>query len=136
MPGDDDTGIEWVERDSRTWVLFAHQPDQLTARMTVTYLETGGVEARVGSQGGRYCVEVPEGQLEQAYTVYTPPDSGVLPPMQEDSGKTGVHTGRRLRQRLTETAPPEKGYLRLGLWALRLAVIAIMAGLLLLVFAD
>lgn len=135
MPGDDDTSIEWIERDSRNWVLFAHQPDQVTARMTVTYLETGGVEARVGSQHGHYCVEVPEGQLEEAYAVYTPPESGVMPPMQEDSRKTGVHTGVHLKIRLTE-ANRKKRRRRLGIWALRLVVIAILTALLLVIFAG
>ncbi|MCG3183531.1 MAG: hypothetical protein ICCCNLDF_01635 [Planctomycetes bacterium] len=131
MAGSEDTDIQWLERDSREWVLFAHQPDQLTARMTCTYLETGGVEARVGSQGGRYCVEVPVLQLEKAYSVYTPHDSAIAPPMQEDSRSTGIHTGRRLREQLrpqTETARPR----RLLKWLVRLAVIGALAAVILL----
>lgn len=135
MPGDDDTGIEWIERDRRNWVLFAHQPDQITARMTVTYLEAGGVEARVGSQGGSYCVEVPETQLENAYSVYTPPESGVLPPMQEESRKTGVHTGVHLKIRLTK-ATRQRRMRSAGKWLLRVLVVAILAGLILVIFAG
>ena len=103
--------------------------------MTVTYLESGGVEARVGSQHGHYCVEVPETQLEEAYAVYTPPESGVMPPMQEESRKTGVHTGVHLKIRLTE-ASRKKRVQRLGKWALRLVVIAVLTGLLLVIFAG
>ena len=135
MPGDDDTSIEWIARDSRNWVLFAHQPDQVTARMTVTYLETGGIEARVGSQHGHYCVEVPEGQLEEAYTVYTPPESGVMPPMQENSAKTGVHTGRRLRLGLTEPGRKERTR-TVGKWLLRALVLAILTALVLVILAG
>jgi hypothetical protein len=138
MPGEDDTNVEWVKRDSREWVLFAHQPDQVTARMTCTYLETGGVEARVGTHGGQYCVEVPLDQLETAYTVYTPPESGVLPAMEVRS-KTGIHTGVHLRDMLKNPKPaePEKhvgGWLLR--WLLRVILLAVLAGLLLLIFAD
>ncbi|MCA8914360.1 MAG: hypothetical protein KDB90_03025 [Planctomycetes bacterium] len=137
MPGEDDTNVEWVKRDSREWVLFAHQPDQLTARMTCTYLESGGIDARVGTQAGHYCVEVPLEQLETAYTVYTPADSGVLPAM-EVSRKTGIHTGIHLREMLknagSEADEPERG--RALRWVLRLVVIAALVGLLLLVFAE
>ncbi|MBZ0134843.1 MAG: hypothetical protein K8I27_00555 [Planctomycetes bacterium] len=132
MPGDDDTSIEWLERDSRPWVLFALQPDQLTARMTITYLEAGGIEARVGTTSGHYCVEVPQGQLEQARAVYTPAESGVMPPMQEISRKTGVHTGVHLKLRLTEPRRKERKR-AIGKWALRLAVVAGITALLLLI---
>ena len=137
MPGDDDTNVEWVQRDSREWVLFAHQPDQLTARMTCTYLESGGIDARVGTHAGHYCVEVPLEQLETAYTVYTPADSGVLPAM-EVSRKTGIHTGVHLRDMLkkagSEADEPQRG--RSIRWVLRLVVVAALVGLLLLLFAD
>ena len=137
MAGNDDTDIQWLERDSREWVLFAHQPDQLTARMTCTYLETGGVEARVGSQGGRYCVEVPASQLERAFTVYTPHDSGIEPPMQEDSRSTGIHTGRRLREQLLASHPEKpRPRRRLLKWLLRVIVIAALVGLLLMILQD
>src|SRR5690606_20329324 len=105
MPGDDDTDVQWVKRDSREWVVFAMQPDQLTARMTCTYLESGGIEARVGTHSGHYCVEVPEEQFESAFQVYTPPDSGILPAM-EVSRKTGIHTGVHLKEVLKKG--PEK----------------------------
>lgn len=135
MPGDEDTSIEWIERDARNWVLFALQPDQVTARMTVTYLETGGIEARVGTQQGHYCVEVPEQQLEEAYSVYTPPESGVMPPMQEDSRKTGVHTGVHLKIRLTQAAR-KKRMRGLGKWVLRIVVLGTLIALVMLVFAS
>ncbi|MCA8918500.1 MAG: hypothetical protein KDB32_05435 [Planctomycetes bacterium] len=136
MAGNDDTDIYWIERDSREWVMFTHQPDQLTARMTCTYLETGGVEARVGSLGGRYCVEVPAAQLELAFTVYQPVDSAIMPPMAESSRKTGIHTGQRLRDEMRKRNPSgRKLHLSLGMkWVLRLAAIAGLALLLLLFF--
>lgn len=136
MPGDEDTDIHWHARDLREWVLFAHQPDQLTARMTCTYLETGGVEARVGSQGGRYCVEVPATQLEVAFTVYQPSDSSISPPMAEESRKTGIHTGHRLREGVLKLANPEPETRPNPLlkWLLRFIVIAALVGLLLLIF--
>ncbi|MCB9893983.1 MAG: hypothetical protein H6839_06035 [Planctomycetes bacterium] len=138
MPGEDDTNVEWVKRDSREWVVFAHQPDQLTARMTCTYLESGGIEARVGTQAGHYCVEVPLEQLEDAFTVYTPPDSGVLPAM-EVSRKTGIHTGVHLRdmlknQQASGASEPRRS--RRLLWLFRLVVLAVLVALLLFLFAD
>jgi hypothetical protein len=131
MAGSEDTDIQWIERDAREWVVFAWQPDQLTARMTCTYLETGGVESRVGSQGGRFCVEVPILQLEKAYSVYTPHDSAIAPPMQEDSRSTGIHTGRRLREQLLgqQESPPPRRLLK---WLLRLALVGAAAAVILL----
>lgn len=138
MAGTDDTDIHWIERDSREWVLFTHQPDQLTARMTCTYLETGGVEARVGTEGGKYCVEVPISQFEQAFTVYQPADSSIVPPMAESSRKTGIHTGQRLRDEiLKRNTPSSQRRLNRGLkWALRLILITGLAVLLLLIFQS
>jgi hypothetical protein len=135
----DEADIEWLERDAREWVLFVNQPDQLTARMTCTYLETGGVEARVSTQAGRFCVEVPVHQLETACTIYTPADSAITPPMQEESRKTGIHTGRHLREQMARQAEPEKPVPqggRLAKWVLRLIVLAILAALILLIFGD
>lgn len=138
MTAAEDTDIEWLERDSREWVLFAHQPDQLTARMTCTYLEAGGVEARVASHSGRYCVEVPAAQLENAMQVYSPVESGVLPAMQEDSRKTGIHTGTFLREQLKkQPAPkPQARGSGVGRWLLRLVVMAVLAGLIFLILSS
>jgi hypothetical protein len=139
VPPDEDTDIEWLERDARAWVLFVNQPDQLTARMTCTYLETGGVEARVSTHAGRYCVEVPVHQLETACTIYMPGDSAITPPMQEESRKTGIHTGRHLREQLAkqaETASPARPGGRVTKWLLRLVVLAILGTLILLIFGD
>jgi hypothetical protein len=136
MAGEEDTDIRWVERDSREWVLFAHQPDQLTARMTCTYLETGGVEARVGSQGGNYCVEVPATQIDRAFAVYQPADSNITPPMDEQSRKTGVHTGKHLRESILKQARKQERKRRNPalLWLLRVLVIGALVALLLLIF--
>ena len=136
---DNEADIQWLERDARDWVLFVNQPDQLTARMTCTYLETGGVEARVSSLAGRFCVEVPAHQLEAALSVYTPGESGILPAMQEETRKTGIHTGRHLREQLTaktEPATAQRQGNRLLKWVLRLIVLAILAALILLIFGD
>ena len=137
MAGDEDTSIEWLERDSREWVVYAIQSDQVTARVTCTYLETGGVEARVGTHSGHYCVEVPANQLETAFTIYTPPDSGILPAV-EVNRKTGIHTGVHLRKMLKQAnteseAPAKRPMLK---WLLRLVVLTVLAGLLLLFFTD
>lgn len=129
--------FEWVERDARQWVLLAYQPDQLTARMTCTYLEAGGVEGRVASLQGRYCVEVPAEQLDVALTVYTPSESGVLPAMQEETRKTGIHTGRFLREQLAKhSAPGEARRFPMAKWLLRVVVVAVLVALLLLLFAS
>jgi hypothetical protein len=133
---DEHSDIQWFERDAREWVLLAYQPDQLTARMTCTYLEAGGVEGRVATSQGRYCVEVPAAMLEVALTVYTPSESGVLPAMQEETRKTGIHTGRFLREQLAQRAEPARERAGAGKWLLRLVVIAILVALLLLIFAG
>lgn len=134
---DDPSDVQWTERDTREWALFAYQPDQLTARLTCTYLETGGIEARVGTQSGRYCVEVPFDQYEDAFVVYTPPESAILPPMQEAHSKTGIHTGRRLREQLmtreVERAKPPRTALK---WLIRLVVIAAVTVVMLLLLSD
>lgn len=131
--------VQWVERDTREWVLLAEQPDLVMARMLVTYLETSGIDARVGSVGGRYCVEVPDDQYTDAIAVHEPAED-FAPPMQEErSSKTGVHTGRRIRAGLGDTAGPDTGpgsgriWLR---WLLRVAAIAVAAILLLVLFAS
>jgi hypothetical protein len=135
---DEQAEVEWLERDTREWVLLAYQSDQLTARMTCTYLEAGGVEGRVATNQGRYCVEVPVEMLETALTVYTPSESGVLPAMQEETRKTGIHTGRHLREQLSRqaTVEPRRGHFPLGKWVLRIAVLAVLAGLILLLLGD
>jgi hypothetical protein len=134
---DDPSDVQWTERDTREWVLFAYQPDQLTARLTCTYLETGGVEARVGTQNGRYCVEVPFEQYEDAFVVYTPPESAIVPPMQEAHSKTGIHTGRRLREQLKARDPePERPPRKALKWLIRLAVIAAVTVVMLLLLSD
>lgn len=101
MPEPDESNVEWVPRDAREWVPLTYAPDQVTARMTITYLEAAGIEARVGSQGGRFTVEVPLDQFEEAVSVHQPLDSAIAPPMQETASKTGVHTGRHIRERMT-----------------------------------
>lgn len=134
-------GVEWLERDSRDWEVLSHTHDQMTARMACTYLETAGVEARVGTSGGRYCVEVPADQLERALQVHAPADSEIAPPLEESGKKTGIHTGHRLREALKnpEAEPPPKqprSVERTIKWVLRVAVLAILAALLLLIFAT
>jgi hypothetical protein len=74
--------------------------------------------------------------MEMAREVYTPSESGVLPAMQEETRKTGIHTGRHLRAQLARQAAPEPRGSVLGTWLLRLVVVAILVGLLLLVFAS
>ncbi|MCC7509726.1 MAG: hypothetical protein IT464_10155 [Planctomycetes bacterium] len=113
MPEPDESNVEWVPRDAREWVPLTYVPDQVTARMTITYLEAAGIEARVGSQGGRFTVEVPLDQFEEAVSVHQPLDSAIAPPMQETASKTGVHTGRHIRERMTareteQDAEPEQ----------------------------
>ncbi len=100
MPEPDESNVEWVPRDAREWVPLTYAPDQVTARMTITYLESAGIEARVGSQAGRFTVEVPLSQFEEAVSVHQPLDSAIAPPMQESASKTGVHTGRHIRERM------------------------------------
>ena len=43
-----------------------------------------------------------------ALTVYTPSESGVLPAMQEETRKTGIHTGRFLREQLAKQSAPDE----------------------------
>ena len=127
--------VQWVERDTREWMMLAEQPDLVMARMLVTYLETSGLDARVGSVGGKYCVEVPEDQYQDAIAIHEPGED-YPPPMQEErSSKTGVHTGRRIKAGLQDAPSGDKGrpWLR---WVLRVGVIAVLCALLLILFAS
>lgn len=136
MPDDDPGPIEWFERDTRDWIPLAHTPDQVSARMTVTYLEASGFEARVGSEGGQFTVEVPYEQYEDALNHYQPMDSSVSPPMQEATSKTGVHTGRHIRERIAareEEQLPERP--RRGGIVLKLLLLLALAALVLIVLA-
>lgn len=134
MPDDDSDAIEWVERDTRDWVPLAHSADQVSARMIATYLEASGFEARVGTEAGQFTIEVPYEQYEEASAHYQPMDSSISPPMQEASGKTGVHTGRHIRQRMAAHDEPEVGPRRGG-WALKLILVLAVAALVLLLLA-
>jgi len=134
MTGQGDTSVEWVERDRRNWLALAPMPDMLTARMFVTMLESNELEGRVGTQGGRFTIEVPEEHYEAALALYEPGESGVHPPLEEARQKTGIHTGRRIKQematRALERRPPSR--LRWIALAVALAVsVALVAGLLL-----
>lgn len=76
---------------AREWVPLSDAPDEVMARMTVTYLEAARVEARVACHGEHFCVEVPAEQFDHACAVCGPVDSGIFPTMQESTGNTGIH---------------------------------------------
>lgn len=129
MTGPEETGMEWVERDRRNWLALAPMPDQLTARMFVTMLEGNELEGRVGSQGGRFVVEVPEDQYEAALALYQPNESGAHPPLEEARQKTGIHTGHRIKQEMATRAMERntaKKPRALALWIL-LAILGLAA---------
>ena len=83
--------------------------------------------------------------LRDMSSLPTPPaaasdDSEIAPPMQEDARKTGVHTGRRLREAMkhlpeddAESAPVAPKLIK---WAIRIVILAILVALLLLIFAS
>ncbi|MBK9976047.1 MAG: hypothetical protein IPP14_14840 [Planctomycetes bacterium] len=125
----EESNVQWVARDARTWVTLATMPDQLTARMFVTMLEANELEGRVGTQAGDFVVEVPLEQRDQALGLYHPTDSSIAPPLEEARQKTGIHTGHRIRQEMATRAvnrteagasAKRKGWL---LWAVLLALL-------------
>lgn len=91
--------IRWEPRDTREWTVLSAEDDQLTARLVCTFLEANEIDARVGSRQGRFTVEVPQEQLEQARQIHgeNPTDTNVvnLPPLQEV-----LTTVRRIRAEL------------------------------------
>lgn len=130
----EESSVQWVARDARTWVTLAPMPDQLTARMFVTMLEANELEGRVGTQAGHYVVEVPIDQRDQALGLYHPTDSSIAPPLEEARQKTGIHTGHRIKQEMAtravtraETASRGRGWL---LWVLAAGLLAALAMLL------
>lgn len=129
MTGDSETSVEWVERDRRSWLALATMPDMLTARMFVTMLEGNELEGRVGTTGGQFTIEVPEEQYEAALALYQPGESGLHPPLEEARQKTGIHTGRRIKQEMATRALErnQPGRLRWVLVAVALAASAALA---------
>jgi len=131
MTGKEDTNVEWVERDQRRWMPLAPMPDMLTARMFVTMLESNELEGRVGTQGGKFTIEVPEEHYMNALQLYQPGDSGVHPPLEEARQKTGIHTGHRIKQEMATRALERRDNEKTGLpgWliAVILAVLALGA---------
>lgn len=97
--------IRWEPRDTREWTVLSAEDDQLTARLVCTFLEANEIDARVGSRQGRFTVEVPQEQLEQARQIHgeNPTDTNVvnLPPLQEVATvRTSQTTVRRIRAEL------------------------------------
>jgi hypothetical protein len=127
---DDDSSVDWVKTDHRKWVPVTWHRDEITARMNVTYLDSHDIEARVGHVDDYFCVEVPFECLDEAAAMSEGMESGIVTPLQEERTKTGVHTGRHIRERLA--AHGRKQSPRRLPWALALAVlIVVIAGIIL-----
>ena len=115
--------IRWEPRDQRLWVVVSAEEDQLTARLVCTFFESNRIDARVGSRGGRFTVEVPAEQEQQARALHgeDPSESNLvnLPPLQEVSTvRTSQTTVRRIRQELIKrgmSEPAPSNHSRIGL---------------------
>ncbi len=138
MDGSDDSDNE-RKRDRRTWLELTRTRNQLTARMTCTYLEEAGVEARVRTQDGHYCVEVPEYQFDDALLACEPADSNIVPAMTESQRQTDMHVPPPLQESLKnpKQLSEEERLTRAAVilrWTFRIIVILILIALLLIVF--
>lgn len=106
VPESESKRIKWEPRDTRDFEVLSAEEDQLTARLVCTFLESNGIEARVGSRNGRFIVEVPVELLPQARALHgeDPSESNIvnLPPLQEVSTvRSSQTTVRRIRAELT-----------------------------------
>lgn len=103
--------IEFIE-DDRKWVPLCTQADEVSARLTITWLESNQIEARLGDWDGEVCIEVPEEDYRLAVGIYDPQASRIVPPMQETSSATGKHTQRVISAAMNEQRRERQEILR------------------------
>ena len=129
MPQKKTTRVDWVARDTRQWVALETEPDHVTARMVRTMLQANGLDARVASHGGAYCLEVPEDSFEMAMEVRGGQAEGT-PAMQEQRVVTGTRTKQLIKDNFAKTDRVRKRELTtLAVWLIRVAALAIAATL-------